>query len=91
MAKVITAYAAADGKEFPTAMQADGHDLVLSQKVSVDAFIAELELGAAEATRARKYISFYAAFMTTFVAPPVVKDAVDVDVSEESDEEDEAE
>ena len=69
MAKIITAYAANDGKEFSSALEADAHDLVLGQKVSVDAYTLAASLGPAEATRARKYISGYAAFMETFVAP----------------------
>lgn len=67
MAKIITAYASVDGKEFSTALEADAHDLALSQKVSVDAYAAEAKLGPAETTRARKYISGYTSFMTTFV------------------------
>lgn len=62
-------FLSSDNKEFNTALEADAHDLVLSQKVSVDAYAAAAKLGPAEATRARKYISGYAAFMTTFVAP----------------------
>ena len=69
MAKLISAYAANDGKEFATALEADAHDLALTQKASVDAYSAEAKLGAAEATRARKYISGYTAFMATYEAP----------------------
>ena len=69
MAKIITAYAANDGKEFSSALEADAHDLVLGQKVSVDAYALAASLGPAESTRARKYISGYTAFMETFVAP----------------------
>ncbi len=69
MAKVITSFESADGKTFDTALAADAHDLMQSQKVGVDAYTVAAGLNASEATRARKYIAGYTTFMTTFVPP----------------------
>lgn len=52
-----------DGKEFDSALEADAHDLALIQADSVNAYIKEAGLAAAEGTRAKRYISGYAAFV----------------------------
>lgn len=75
MAKIITSYASADGTSFESALAADAHDLVLSQKASVDAYAAEAKLGRADATRARRHISGYTAFMAAFDAQAASNEA----------------
>lgn len=62
MAKLITTYEANDGKKFATELEADAHDLSLGMADTVKAYIAAAGLGKAEATRASKYITGFAAF-----------------------------
>jgi hypothetical protein len=62
MAKLISAYQSADGKEFATELEADAHDLSLSMAANIAAYIEVTGLKKAEATRASKYISGFAAF-----------------------------
>lgn len=62
MAKLISTYEANDGKKFATELEADAHDLFLVMAEKVQAYIAAAGLGKAEATRASKYITGFAAF-----------------------------
>lgn len=63
MAKISTSYEAADGKKFPTEIDADAHDLTLSMADDISSFTALRGLGKADATRAVRHITGFAAFM----------------------------
>jgi hypothetical protein len=66
MAKISTSYESLDGKKFLTELEADAHDMAVSQAASVAAFVIEARLGKAEATRAAKYVSAYTVFMASY-------------------------
>lgn len=66
MVKQITSFETTDGKKFTNEAEANGHETLISIAKVVDAYTAAADLGAAEATRAKKYISGYTAFLETY-------------------------
>ena len=69
MVKQVTSYETSDGKKFTSEVEANGHEELVSIAGAVEAFVKEASLGPAEATRARKYISGYAAFVKGYEGP----------------------
>jgi hypothetical protein len=69
MVKQVTTYETSDGKKFTSEIEANGHEKFLSINGAVEAFVQASALGPAEATRARKYIGGYVAFVETYSGP----------------------
>jgi hypothetical protein len=69
MVKQVTTFETTDGKKFTSEVEANGHEKALSIGAAIDAYTKAAGVGPAEATRARKYISGYAAFMETYDGP----------------------
>ncbi len=63
MVKQVTSYETTDGKKFTDPLEAAGHEKSLEISASLDAYVGAADLAPAEATRARKYISGYLAFV----------------------------
>lgn len=67
--KTVTKFETPDGKTFTNETEALGHMKYLSIGGAIEAFAQALSLGPAEATRAKKYISGYVAFVETYDGP----------------------
>ena len=66
MVKHIVSFETTDGKKFLNEAEANGHETLISVAAAVDAYAAAAELGLAETTRAKRYISGYLAFVETY-------------------------
>lgn len=69
MVKQVTSYETSDGKKFTNEIEANGHEEFLAIGGAINAYTDAAGLGAAEATRAKKYISGYVAFLKTYEGP----------------------
>lgn len=74
MVTAVTKFHTSDKKEFTSELEANGHEKSLVMHPAINAFALALGLGPAEATRARKYVSGFSAFMETYVPEVAAND-----------------
>lgn len=69
MVKQVTSFETSDGKKFTSEIEALGHEQLLQIGGAIEAYAKAASLQPAEATRAKKYISGYVAFLKTYDGP----------------------
>lgn len=84
MVKQVTSYETTDGKKFTSEIEANGHEQLLAIGGAIEAFTTAAGLGPAEATRAKKYISGYVAFLKTYEGPMALPEPVKAEAANDA-------
>lgn len=69
MVKAITSFETSDGKKFNNELDANAHEQYLEIDGAIAAYTEAAGLKAADATRAKRHISAYVAFMKSYKGP----------------------
>lgn len=75
MATAVQKFLAADGTEYNTELEADGHDEALKSKDLIEAYIAASKVQKAQAGALRNQLPKFLAFAKTWTPPAPAADA----------------